>query len=103
MPFSVSRLREQLASRLPNYAVPSVFIRLDALPRSTAGKLARVELPEASGRRPELSQAYVAPRNELEAQIAAIWERQLGLRGVGVDDNYFELGGDFLVFPGYDA
>jgi acyl carrier protein len=96
-PFSVSRLRKGLASRLPSHSIPSVFVRLDALPRNPMGKLARLELPEPTRVRPDLETAYAAPRNNMEAKIAGIWERLLDMDGVGIDDSFFELGGDSLM------
>lgn len=96
-PFSVSRLKKGLSSQLPSYAIPSVIVRLDALPRTPAGKLARLELPEPTRNRPDLETAYTAPRNNMEIEIAGIWERLLGLDGVGVEDSFFELGGDSLM------
>jgi amino acid adenylation domain-containing protein len=94
---SVSELRRGLSGRLPDYMVPTAFIRMKELPRTGTGKLARGKLPEPSVERPELETAYKAPGNEKEAQIAAVWQEILGLEKVGVDDNFFELGGDSLM------
>jgi acyl carrier protein len=51
----------------------------------------------ASQDRPELSQAYVAPRNPIEEEVAAVWQRLFGIAAVGVDDDFFELGGHSLL------
>ncbi|HKR21614.1 MAG TPA: AMP-binding protein, partial [Pyrinomonadaceae bacterium] len=89
-------LRKYLESKLPEYMVPSVFIPLEVLPISPNGKLDRRALPL-----PTLSRAvdteYVAPRNELEKQLAVVWTDVLGLDEIGVDDNFFELGGHSLL------
>jgi len=93
---STSDLRTQLGSRLPSYAIPTVIVQLDALPRTPTGKIARQKLPPPSARRPSLEQAYVAPRTPMESEIASIWARILELDEVGIEDDFFELGGDSL-------
>jgi acyl carrier protein len=76
--------------------VPSVFMKLEALPLSPNGKIDRKALPEpdADGL---VRGAYVAPRNETEEVLAGIWCEVLGLERVGVHDNFFELGGHSLL------
>ncbi|WP_269632544.1 phosphopantetheine-binding protein, partial [Pelomonas sp. BJYL3] len=91
----VTALRESLGRRLPDYMVPSAFVALEALPLTPNGKLDRKALPE-----PELggqAREYVAPRNEIEAQLCEIWQEVLGVAQVGVMDNFFELGGHSLL------
>ncbi len=90
----VPALREALGQRLPEYMVPSAFVTLEKLPQTPNGKLDRKALPE-----PELGaveREYVAPRNELEAQLCEIWQEVLGVAQVGVTDHFFELGGHSL-------
>ena len=90
-----NELREFLKARLPEYAVPSFFVALDALPLSANGKLNRLALPT-----PELSGAsseFTAPEAGLEQQLAAIWRDVLRVDRVGRDDNFFELGGHSLL------
>lgn len=96
-PFSVSRLRKDLALRLPSHAIPTMFVEMNALPRTATGKLARTKLPPAQGRRPAMDHPYVAPRNGLEQDITRIWERVLETEGIGVHDSFFDLGGDSLM------
>lgn len=89
-------LRSHLAARLPAYMVPAIFVGLGQLPRSPNGKLDLQALPEpetAAGPRTE----YVAPRNQLEAQLAAICAEVLRLPRVGVEDNFFQIGGDSIL------
>jgi natural product biosynthesis luciferase-like monooxygenase protein/amino acid adenylation domain-containing protein/FkbM family methyltransferase len=90
-------LREFLLARLPEYMVPSAFVTLPALPLTPNGKLDRRALPEPSSIRPALAVHYVAPRNELEQRIAAVWQELLQLEKLGIHDNFFELGGTSLL------
>ncbi|WP_313053322.1 non-ribosomal peptide synthetase [Pseudomonas lopnurensis] len=99
VPEAQSRLREalklSLKSSLPEFMVPSHLLFLERLPVTPNGKLDRkaLPLPDAS----QLQQAYVAPRSELERQLAAIWADVLKLERVGLTDNFFELGGDSII------
>jgi acyl carrier protein len=92
----VSALRRLLREALPEYMVPAAFVVLDALPLTPNGKVDREALPAPEGER-QVEAAYVAPRSELEAQIAQIWREVLGLEQVGIDDNFFDLGGNSLL------
>ncbi|MCA1370153.1 amino acid adenylation domain-containing protein, partial [Bradyrhizobium sp. BRP14] len=89
-------LRAHLGARLPDYMVPSAFVRLDVLPLTANGKLDRKALPapadDAYARR-----SYEAPRGEIETALAGIWAELLGLERVGRHDHFFELGGHSLL------
>ncbi|KAA9382688.1 amino acid adenylation domain-containing protein [Neorhizobium galegae] len=89
-------LRAHLGSLLPDYMVPSAFVRLDGLPLTPNGKLDRQALPapddDAYARR-----AYEAPQGEIETALAGIWQELLGVERVGRHDNFFELGGHSLL------
>ncbi|MES1243275.1 MAG: amino acid adenylation domain-containing protein [Acidobacteriota bacterium] len=93
----VPRLRAFLAERLPEAMVPASFIPLDALPLTSNGKLDRRALPAPEEERPELEQAFVAPRTRVEETLANLWAQALRLDHVGVHDNFFELGGDSIL------
>ena len=93
---SVEQIRAALAQTLPGYMIPSAFIYLPALPLNAAGKVDRLALPQPSPGRPSLDTVYVAPRNALEAELARIWEEVLRVAPIGMDDNFFDLGGDSL-------
>jgi amino acid adenylation domain-containing protein len=86
-----------LRERLPDAMVPAVLVFLDELPRNAHGKLDAARLPAPPRTRPELAAAYAAPRSELERAIAAVWRGALQLESVGLDDNFFDLGGHSLL------
>jgi len=90
-------LREFLRARLPLYMVPSAFISLDALPVGPNGKVDRDALPPPP--RPTAARAvdFVSPRTTLEHQVAAIWEDLFGVRPIGANDDFFDLGGDSFL------
>lgn len=90
-------LRDALAKTLPEYMLPVAWMRLDALPVNTNGKLDRHALPAPGSSRPELAAAYAAPRGDLENRLCAIFALTLGLDTVGRDDNFFDLGGSSLL------
>ena len=93
---TVTELRDYLLKKIPEYMVPATFLFLPALPLTTNGKVDRRALPSPGQSRPELKTPFLAPRDEREAALAQIWSAVLELDKVGVDDNYFELGGDSI-------
>ena len=93
---TVDELRGYLKERVPDYMVASSFVLLDALPLTSNGKLNRKALPEPDQSRPELGEDYVAPSSEKEELLASIWSNVLGVNRVGINDNYFALGGDSI-------
>ncbi len=88
-------LKAHLQQRLPDYMVPSHLLNLASLPVTANGKLDRKALPLPDAR--DAQAEYVAPRSEVEQQLAAIWADVLKLERVGLHDNFFELGGDSIV------
>ena len=94
---NVSELRSYLKERLPDYMIPSAFVYLDALPLTSHGKIDRRALPAPDAERPELAEAFIAPRTPAEKSLASIWTKLLGINRIGINDNYFELGGDSLL------
>ncbi|XXE03676.1 amino acid adenylation domain-containing protein [Pseudomonas sp. Z3-6] len=92
----IETLRTHLSEQLPEYMVPTAYIRLDALPLTPNGKLDRKALP-APDHSAVIVREYEAPQGEVEASIARIWEDLLQLEQVGRHDNFFELGGHSLL------
>ncbi|MBY0278541.1 amino acid adenylation domain-containing protein, partial [Candidatus Binatia bacterium] len=93
----IEELRTFLRSKLPSSMVPSTIAVLDRLPLTRSGKLDRTALAEiAADATPERT-TYEAPRTPLEERLAAIWAEILGVERVGIDDDFFDLGGDSVL------
>ncbi len=88
-------LRNYLASKLPEFMVPSKFVVLEKFPMTTSGKVDRKALPLPQIERSEAE--LIPPRDELEALLASLFQKVLGLDKVGVKDDFFELGGHSLM------
>jgi amino acid adenylation domain-containing protein/non-ribosomal peptide synthase protein (TIGR01720 family) len=88
-------LRGELGRTLPAHMIPAAFVAMDALPLSPNGKLDRRALPEPAA--PGAAEAPVEPRTEAEAALAEIWAAVLRLPRVGVEDDFFHLGGDSIL------
>jgi acyl carrier protein len=106
---NVKSVRDHLMARLPTYMIPATFVVFDQLPLTDAGKLDRSALPEPSSCRPPLNVEYKPPSGVIETQMAAMWSDMLGIQSVGINDDFFGLGGDsllatqllFRLFDGY--
>ncbi|MBL7938098.1 MAG: amino acid adenylation domain-containing protein, partial [Flavobacteriales bacterium] len=94
---SVNDLRKHLASLLPDYMVPSAFVAVKELPRTPSGKIDRKALPAPDVKRPELDVAFAAPQSAVQKTLANVWADLLGIDRVGIDDNFFDLGGNSLL------
>ncbi|WP_326760221.1 amino acid adenylation domain-containing protein [Streptomyces phaeochromogenes] len=89
-------LRAFAAVELPEYMVPAVFVTVERIPLSVNGKLDHRALPTPDASAVSTGRDHVAPRTPLEERVAAIWQETLGVRRVGVDDGFYELGGDSI-------
>jgi non-ribosomal peptide synthase protein (TIGR01720 family) len=99
--FTVGELREFLARELPDYMIPSYFIPMEQIPLTANGKVDRKALAGSSKTlKPEAKLQtgveYVAPRNEIEAKLAAVWQEVLGIERIGITEDFFEIGGDSI-------
>ncbi|MDB9467605.1 amino acid adenylation domain-containing protein [Dolichospermum circinale] len=93
---NTSELRKYLATQLPDYMIPSVFVQMDSFPLNPNGKVNRKVLPIPTHERPELNQIYIAPQTPIQEILTEIWAEVLGVKQVGIDDNFFQLGGHSL-------
>jgi len=94
---SSTSLVEALKATLPGYMIPSVFLRLEKFPLTPNAKLDRKALPRPEGKRPLLAQDFIAPRTATEKELANLWCDLLQLEEVGIDDSFFDLGGNSLA------
>ncbi|MFB2983429.1 amino acid adenylation domain-containing protein [Microseira sp. BLCC-F43] len=92
---TTNQLRQFLQEKLPEYMIPSAFVRLKTLPLSPNGKVDIQALPAPDTSRSD-EETFVAPRTPVEEVLAKIWAQVLGLKQVGIHDNFFELGGDSI-------
>ncbi|MED7818402.1 MULTISPECIES: non-ribosomal peptide synthetase [unclassified Francisella] len=87
-------IQDELKNHLPDYMVPDIYIKMEAFPLTPNGKVDRKNLPK-----PDLSSLqseYVAPRNDVEEKISAIWSNILGVNEIGIDDSFFSIGGNSI-------
>ncbi|MCK4760828.1 MAG: SDR family NAD(P)-dependent oxidoreductase, partial [Candidatus Aminicenantes bacterium] len=90
---TISEIREFLSKELPDYMVPSYLVQLKEMPLTQSNKIDRKKLPEPEHVRPQLGVSYVAPAGGLEKEITGVWKEALKLDKVGINDNFFDLGG----------
>ncbi|MEI6204384.1 MAG: condensation domain-containing protein, partial [Enhydrobacter sp.] len=88
-----ANLHAYMNEHLPDYMIPSVFIHLSELPLTTNGKLDRKALPEPQW----IGKLYRAPRDELDVLLCGVWQKVLGLTQVGIDDDFYQLGGHSIL------
>ena len=93
---TVGELRRALTGRLPPYAIPRAFFRVNEVPQTITGKADREWLRESAIGALPLDRPYVEPRTEPERAVARLFEEVLGVDAVGAHDDFFELGGDSL-------
>ena len=93
---TVPEMQAFLGERLPDYMLPSAFVVLPKIPLTRNGKVDRAALPAPDSRRPDLQQAVSKPENWQEQVMVDVWKEVLGLNEVGVNDNFFQLGGDSI-------
>jgi acyl-coenzyme A synthetase/AMP-(fatty) acid ligase/acyl carrier protein len=88
-------LRRYLQDRVPDYMVPSAVVVLDKFPLTSNGKIDRRSLPVPE--QPQTANEFVVPRTQLERTVAGMWQELLGVKKVGLHDNFFEMGGHSLL------
>jgi len=92
----ISAIRLYLSKRLPAFMLPDYFVQLDEIPLNPNGKVDRDNLPEPGVPGMDTFGAYTAPRNETEEKLVLIWQEVLRRKNIGVQDNFFESGGNSL-------
>ncbi len=92
-----AEVRAQLRAALPDYMIPAAFVSLDALPLNNSGKPDRAALLKLAPTGARSAAEVVLPQNQMERDLAAIWQGVLGVERVSVHDNFFDLGGHSLM------
>ncbi len=95
--FDNGNLLAYLSNKLPEYMLPELIIKIDHMPLNSNGKTDRKALPEPGTERPELKTLFKAPESEMEKLLSALWKSILNLDKVGINDNFFDLGGNSLL------
>lgn len=93
----VQELRSYLGEQLPDYMIPFYFVRLDKMPLTSNGKIDRNALPDPEVMHKSAGSDYEAPDTDIEKELVVIWEDVLRQKGIGVTDNFFDLGGHSLL------
>ena len=96
-PVTEARMKSHLQEKLPSFMVPSAYVRLESFPYTAHGKLDMRALPDPKFKG---GHQYVAPRNDQEHALCALWQQTLKVPRVGLADDFFELGGDSIVSIG---
>jgi polyketide synthase PksJ len=86
-------MKERLKERMPEYMVVRRYVKMERMPMQPNGKIDRKALPEPEDIRKKMKEEYVGPRSELEESITEVWKEVLQLDKVGINDNFFDLGG----------
>ena len=94
---TLTQLRTYLKSKLPDYMVPSAFVMLSEMPLTPNGKVDRKSLPLPKWSSRELECEFIPARTPLEEILVQIWSQVLGVKTIGVMDNFFDLGGHSLL------
>ncbi len=94
---STAQVRDSIEEKLPEFMMPSAFVWLTELPKTTSGKVDRNALPKPDLKRPDLATLYRPAAITSQKHVAGIWNDLLQLEKIGIDDNFFELGGNSLL------
>ncbi|MFZ1289614.1 MAG: amino acid adenylation domain-containing protein [Melioribacteraceae bacterium] len=94
---SVEEFKRFLKIKLPDYMLPSLFIKMEVFPLTEHGKIDRKLLPKPNFQRPTLEVSFSQPSSEIEISLAEVWKKLLNIDVVGIDDNFFNLGGDSIL------
>ncbi|MBS1520167.1 MAG: amino acid adenylation domain-containing protein [Bacteroidetes bacterium] len=96
-PAEPSELNAHLKSQVPGYMVPGYYVNMKTLPLTSNGKVDKKNLPQPTERYHEKRADFAEPTTELEKTLAAVWQKLLNIEQIGIDDNFFDLGGTSLA------
>lgn len=94
---NIANLRSALRAELPEYMIPANFLKLSSLPLTPSGKVDYKNLPIPSNERPELAVEFAEAQTTTQVRILECWNKFLKIKGIGIDDNFFDLGGNSLM------
>ncbi|MBL4704059.1 MAG: amino acid adenylation domain-containing protein, partial [Flavobacteriales bacterium] len=92
----VNQLRSELKKILPEFMIPQYYLQLDEIPLTENGKLNKAKLPDPDGFEMFSNTRYVAPKTDTEEKLVVLWKEVLGKEKIGIEDDFFELGGNSL-------
>ena len=93
----IPELRTYLKTKIPDYMVPSAFVFIDKFPLTPNGKIDRKVLPSPQESAPQEAKAYLEPQTDLQKRLADIWCEVLKSKRIGIDENFFEIGGHSML------
>jgi len=94
---NIKSIRSFLHTQLPDYMMPSAFVQMTNLPRTPSGKIDRKSLPIPDQKRPELGVPFIAASTSTQKTLATLWSRLLNIEPIGIEDNFFDSGGNSLL------
>lgn len=94
---SSKELKNHIRKYLPEHMIPSGYILMESFPFTPNGKVDRQALPAPDGTRPDIETTFVPPRTPVEKELAKMWAGVLGAERIGINDNFFDLGGHSLM------
>jgi amino acid adenylation domain-containing protein/non-ribosomal peptide synthase protein (TIGR01720 family) len=94
---TTSELRAELKQKLPDYMIPAAFVFLDTMPLTSQGKINRSALPAPDWNQSATKKDFTPPETDAEKILCHAWQQTLGVDNIGIEDNFFDLGGDSIL------
>lgn len=95
--FDLGDIRQKISELLPDYMIPSYFVSVEKFPRTSSGKIDKRSLPAPQYSRPSSAPIYKSPTTQLQKNLTRVWIELLRIPKIGIDDNFFEMGGTSLL------
>ena len=89
-------IRSYLANKVPAYAIPQYFVKMEDLPLSANGKIDKTALPDPLTHGLRTNKEHIPPSTKLESELAAMWEELLNVENISINESFFELGGNSI-------